>query len=79
METRSVIAMGSDNANTYLLHTEDELIATLRREVFLGQELLATVEVLVGLVLVLLWNAVEHVILHKASQICVTGVSINIP
>lgn len=46
-----------------LLAAVDELVATLGREVFLGEELLRTIGLLIGAILVLLRDATGDVIL----------------
>lgn len=57
---------------TDLLESIDELITTFLREIVLGQELLASIEVVVCVVFMLLGNAVEHVILHDTSALSPT-------
>ena len=49
----------------YLLDTEDELIAALRREGLRGEKGFATVEVLDGPILVLLRHAIGEVVLQS--------------
>ena len=61
---------------TYLLATEDELVATFLREVLVGEEALGAVDVLARLfpllvrtILVLLWNTVQKVVAGVAKLV----------
>lgn len=55
-----VVALALDDN---LLAAVDELVAALLREVLLGKNALAVLELALGVVLVVLGNAVEHAIL----------------
>ncbi len=52
----------------YLLASVDELVTTFLREVVLAEDLLRAVEVVVGSILVLLRDAIGHVILDDCHQ-----------